>query len=43
MAAILQGIRRLGDMTLNTNVDLERAKLVQSTLGATTAQTEDQQ
>jgi uncharacterized membrane protein len=34
MAAILQGIRGLGGMILKTNVDLERAKLIQSTLAA---------
>jgi uncharacterized membrane protein len=43
MAAILQGIRGLGGMILKTNVDLERAKLIQSTLAATVAQTGDQQ
>jgi uncharacterized membrane protein len=32
MAAILQGIRGLGGTVLRTNVDLERAKLIQSTL-----------
>jgi uncharacterized membrane protein len=32
MAAILQGIRGLGGKVLKTNVDLERAKLIQSTL-----------
>jgi uncharacterized membrane protein len=34
MAAILQGIRGLGGTVLKTNVDLERAKLIQSTLAA---------
>jgi uncharacterized membrane protein len=34
MAAILQGIRGLGGMILKTNVDLERAKLIQSALAA---------
>ena len=32
MAAILQGIRGLGGTVLKTNVDLQRAKLIQSTL-----------
>ena len=32
MEAILQGIRGLGGIVLKTNVDLERAKLIQSTL-----------
>ena len=32
MAAILQGIRGLGGTVLKTNVDLERAKFIQSTL-----------
>ena len=35
MPAILQGIRGLGGTVLKTNVDLERAKLIQSTLAAT--------
>jgi uncharacterized membrane protein len=35
MDAILQGIRGLGGTVLRTNVDLERAKLIQSTLAAT--------
>jgi uncharacterized membrane protein len=43
MAAILQGIRGLGGTILKTNVDLERAKLIQSTLAASPAQPEDQQ
>jgi uncharacterized membrane protein len=34
MAAILQGIRGLGGTVLKTNVDLERAQLIQSTLAA---------
>jgi uncharacterized membrane protein len=34
MAAILQGIRSLGGTVLKTNVDLERARLIQSTLAA---------
>jgi uncharacterized membrane protein len=34
MAAILQGIRGLGGIVLKTNVDLERVKLIQSTLAA---------
>jgi uncharacterized membrane protein len=34
MAAILQGISGLGGTVLKTNVDLDRTKLVQSTLGA---------
>jgi hypothetical protein len=41
MVAILQGIRGLGSMILKTSVDLERAKLIQSTLVATAAQRED--
>jgi uncharacterized membrane protein len=32
MSAILEGIRGLGGTVLKTNVDLERAKLIQSTL-----------
>jgi uncharacterized membrane protein len=39
MAAILQGIRGLGGTVLKTNVDLERAKLIQSTLAAAAAET----
>jgi uncharacterized membrane protein len=35
MAAILPGIRGLGGTVLKTNVDLERAKLIQSTLAET--------
>jgi uncharacterized membrane protein len=34
MEAILQGIRGLGGTVLKTNVDLERARLIQSTLAA---------
>jgi uncharacterized membrane protein len=34
MDALLQGIRGLGGTVLKTNVDLERAKLIQSTLAA---------
>ena len=34
MDAILQGIRGLGGTVLRTNVDLERARLIQSTLAA---------
>jgi uncharacterized membrane protein len=34
MEAILQGIRGLGGTVLKTNVDLERVKLIQSTLAA---------
>jgi uncharacterized membrane protein len=34
MTAILQGIRGLGGTVLKTNVDLERAQLIQSTLAA---------
>ena len=34
MDAILEGIRGLGGTVLKTNVDLERAKLIQSTLAA---------
>jgi uncharacterized membrane protein len=41
MAAILQGIRGLGGTILKTNVDLERAKLIQSTLATSPAQPED--
>jgi uncharacterized membrane protein len=39
MAVILQGIRGLGGMVLKTNVDVERAKLIQSTLAAAAAET----
>jgi uncharacterized membrane protein len=43
MPAILQGIRGLGGTVLKTNVDLQRAQLIQSTLAAAgeTAQAED--
>jgi uncharacterized membrane protein len=41
MDAILQGIRGLGGTVLKTNVDVKRAKLIQSTLAATSAQMED--
>ena len=43
MSAILQGIRGLGGTVLKTNVDLERARLIQSTLAAAANQEEDQQ
>ena len=39
--AILQGIRGLGGTVLKANVDVERARLIQSTLAATDIQTED--
>jgi uncharacterized membrane protein len=39
MPAILQGIRGLGGTVLKTNVDLERTKLIQSTLTATASET----
>ena len=39
MDAILQGIRGLGGTVLKTNVDLERAKLIQSTLAAASTDT----
>ena len=38
MDALLEGIRGLGGTVLKTNVDLERAKLIQSTLAATAAE-----
>jgi uncharacterized membrane protein len=41
MPAILQGIRGLGGTVLKTNVDLERARLIQSTLAAASAETGD--
>ena len=41
MDAILQGIRGLGGTVLKANVDVARAKLIQSTLAATHPQTED--
>jgi hypothetical protein len=34
MEAILQGIRGLGGTVLKTNVDVKRARLIQSTLAA---------
>jgi hypothetical protein len=34
MDAILRGIRGMGGTVLKTNVDLERAKLIQATLSA---------
>jgi uncharacterized membrane protein len=34
MTSILDGIRGLGGTVLKTNVDLERARLIQSTLAA---------
>jgi uncharacterized membrane protein len=34
MDSILRGIRGLGGTVLKTNVDIERAKLIQSTLAA---------
>jgi uncharacterized membrane protein len=37
MPAILQGIQGLGGTVLKTNVDVERARLIQSTLAAATA------
>ena len=39
MAAILQGIRGLGGTVQKTNVDIERAKLIQSTLASPAAET----
>jgi uncharacterized membrane protein len=39
MDVILHKIRGLGGMVLKTNVDLERAQLIQSTLAAPSAQT----
>ena len=44
MDAILHAIRGLGGTVLKTNVDLERAKLIQSTLAASadTTQPNDQ-
>jgi uncharacterized membrane protein len=41
MEAILQGIRGLGGTVLRTNVQLERAKLIQSTLAAAWAGTNE--
>ena len=40
MDAILQGIRGLGGTVLKTNVDLKRAKLIQSTLAAASGENE---
>jgi uncharacterized membrane protein len=40
MDAILHAIRGLGGTVLKTNVDLERAKLIQSTLAASAATTQ---
>jgi uncharacterized membrane protein len=37
MEALLQGIRGLGGTVLKTNVDLDRARLIQATLSGTTA------
>jgi uncharacterized membrane protein len=39
MDMILHGIRGLGGTVLKTNVDVERARLIQSTLAAPSAQT----
>jgi uncharacterized membrane protein len=41
MDAILQGIRGLGGTVLRTNVDLTRARLIQSTLAAASADTSE--
>jgi uncharacterized membrane protein len=41
MEGILQGIRGLGGTVLRANVDVKRAKLIQSTLAATYSQTDD--
>ena len=41
MDAILQGIRGLGGTVLKANVDVKRARLIQSTLAAGDAQVED--
>jgi uncharacterized membrane protein len=41
MDAILQGIRGLGGTVLMTNVDVKRAKLIQSTLAAADNRAED--
>ena len=40
MDAILHAIRGLGGTVLKTNVDLERAKLIQSTLAASADMTQ---
>jgi uncharacterized membrane protein len=42
MPAILQAIRGLGGTVLRTNVDVNRAKLIQSTLAGSDVQVEDQ-
>jgi uncharacterized membrane protein len=42
MDAILQGIRGLGGTVLKANVDVKRARLIQSTLAASYTRTEDQ-
>jgi uncharacterized membrane protein len=41
MDAMLHGIRGLGGTVLKANVDVKRARLIQSTLAAANAQTED--
>jgi uncharacterized membrane protein len=41
MPTILHGIRGLGGTVLRTNVDVKRAKLIQSTLAAVVVQLED--
>jgi uncharacterized membrane protein len=41
MPAILQGIRGLGGTVLRTNVDVKRAKLIQSTLAGVDDQVGD--
>ena len=41
MPAIMRGIRGLGGTVLRTNVDVRRAKLIQSTLAAVDDQVED--
>ena len=41
LEASLQGIRGFGGTVLRTNVDVKRARLIQSTLAATQTQTED--
>jgi uncharacterized membrane protein len=41
MEATLQGIRGLGGTVLKANVDVNRARLIQSTLAATDTQAED--
>jgi uncharacterized membrane protein len=42
MEAILQGIQGLGGTVLKTNVDVQRARLIQSTLAAANNRAEDQ-